>query len=281
MTRFTPLWQQGGSYAAAVDRNLVGALYPVGAASGAVPAPVANTMNVSIPPGRAAVPLQAGANSALCAWDAAEVVTSPAAPPAGNTRIDLIILQVRDPQLDAGINNDFIFQVLSGAPSTGTPVAPTVPTNALAVCQYTVPAAVANLNGVTVVDVRPPTRPNVPMIIPAVMAPTYTIPVSGQYTTGQLSVPPLAAPRVGAFYYAVTCVSTPPIRVQIKLFDPGAQIGITSSTLANSGDLATFMLTRPIPAAGGGYSIVVVNLGSSPVSVYLDPTNHSGWLTLW
>jgi hypothetical protein len=154
MTRFTPLWQQGGNYAAAVDRNLLAALWPASVASGAVPTAVANTMNVSIPPGTAAVALQAGAGTALCRWDAAEVVTSPTAPPAGNSRIDIVILQVRDPQLDAGVNNDFIFQVISGANSTGTPVAPTVPANAMGIAQYTVPASVANLNGVTIVDVR-------------------------------------------------------------------------------------------------------------------------------
>jgi hypothetical protein len=154
MTRFTPLWQQAGSYSAQVDRGLLSALWPTPAAVGAIAAPVSNTMNVSIPPGTIAVPLQAGQNTALCRWDANEVVTSTAAPAAGNTRIDVVILQVRDPQLDAGVNNDFIFQVLAGAPSTGTPVAPTVPNNAAPVCSYVVPAAVANLNGVAITDLR-------------------------------------------------------------------------------------------------------------------------------
>jgi hypothetical protein len=154
MTRFTPLWQQGGSYAASVDRALMAALWPTSAANGPLPTTVANTMNVSIPAGFAAVALQAGANTALCRWDAAEVVTSPAAPPAGNTRIDVVVLQVRDPQLDAGVNNDFVFQVIAGTASTGTPAAPAVPANAMAICQYTVGAAVANLNGSTIIDRR-------------------------------------------------------------------------------------------------------------------------------
>jgi hypothetical protein len=154
MTRFTPLWQQAGSYSAQVDRSLLNTLWPVPAAVGAIPTTVSNTMNVSIPPGTIAVPLQAGQNTALCRWDAAEVVTSPAAPASGNTRIDVVVCQVRDPQLDAGVNNDFVFLVIAGTPSTGTPVAPAVPNNAAAVCQYTVPAAVVNLNGVTIVDRR-------------------------------------------------------------------------------------------------------------------------------
>jgi hypothetical protein len=160
MTRFTPLWQQGGSYSAQVDRGLIATLWPTSASAGAPAATVANTMTVSIPPGVAAVALTSGQNSALCRWDAAEVVTSPAAPASGNTRIDLVVLQVRDPQLDAGVNNDFIFLVVAGTPTTGVPVAPTVPANAMAICRYTVPAAVANLNGVTVIDSRGPVMPS-------------------------------------------------------------------------------------------------------------------------
>jgi hypothetical protein len=174
MTRYTPLWQQAGSYAASVDRNLFANLFPAGGANLPIPTVVANTMNVTIPPGRAAVVLQAGANVALCAWDANEVVTSLAAPPAGNTRIDLVILQVRDPQLDAGVNNDFLFQVLAGANSTGTPVAPTVPANALPICSYTVPAVAANLNGVTITRVSGATGP--PPVYPTAAALGSAIP---------------------------------------------------------------------------------------------------------
>jgi hypothetical protein len=180
MTRYTPLWQQGGSYAASVDRNLMAALFPGGGAAGALPTVVANTMNVSIPAGRAAVPLQAGANTALCCWDAAEVVTSTSAPASGNSRIDVVVLQVRDPQLDAGVNNDFIFQVLAGAPTTGTPVAPATPANALAVCQYTVPGAVANLNGVTIVDRRGATGPPPVFASTAARDAVYPNPTRGQ-----------------------------------------------------------------------------------------------------
>ena len=154
MTRFTPLWQQAGSYPANYDRALLAALWPVPGAIGAKAAAVSNTMNVSIPPGTLAVPLQSGQHTALCRWDAAEVVTSPAAPAAGNSRIDIVVAQVRDPQLDAGVNNDFIFLVVAGTPTTGTPVQPATPTNAALVCSYTVPGGSANLNGVTVTDMR-------------------------------------------------------------------------------------------------------------------------------
>jgi hypothetical protein len=154
MTRYVPLWQQGGTYPAQLDRALINTLWPAGGGAGAVPTAVGNTMNVTIPPGTIAVPLQAGQNTALCRWDTNEVVSSTAAPASGNSRIDVVICQVRDPLLDGGANNDFIFLVIAGTPATSNPVAPTVPTNAAEVCRYTVVGGSANLNGVTIIDRR-------------------------------------------------------------------------------------------------------------------------------
>ena len=147
MTRFAPLWQQAGSYAASVDRYLIGALRPVGGCNAAALSLVNNTMNVSVAAGDCVVPLQSGQGSALCHWDAAEVVTLAAAPPSGQTRVDLIVCQVRDNALDAGGNNDFIITAVTGTPSTGFPAIPAAPTNAYALGTCTVGGAVANLNG--------------------------------------------------------------------------------------------------------------------------------------
>lgn len=154
MTRFTPLWQQAGSYPANVDRALLAALWPVPAAVGAAAAAVTNTMNVSIPPGTIAVPLQSGQHTALCRWDAAEVVSSPAAPAAGMYRNDLVVCQVRDPALDSGVNNDFIFLVIPGTPAATAPPTPAVPANAAPVSVYQLTGGIANLNGVTISDAR-------------------------------------------------------------------------------------------------------------------------------
>jgi hypothetical protein len=156
MTRYAPLWQQAGTYPAGTDRGLLAALWPASGSTGGAAITVANTMQVSIAPGTAAVALgTAGALTQLCRWDAAEVVTLVAAPPAGSSRIDLVVLQVRDNTLDSGGNNDFIFQAIQGAGGTPGPGAvPAVPNNAYAVAQLTVPGGAANLNGVTVVDRR-------------------------------------------------------------------------------------------------------------------------------
>jgi hypothetical protein len=153
MARLAPLWQQNGTYPANTDRVLLGTLWPGGGSSGAAPSLVAGTMNVSVAAGTAAVPLGTS-YSALCRWDAAEVVPLAAAPPSGQSRIDLIVAQVRDQVIDAGSNNDFVFLAVTGTPAASNPAAPAVPANAYAVCAVTVPGAAVNLNGATLTDRR-------------------------------------------------------------------------------------------------------------------------------
>jgi hypothetical protein len=115
---------------------------------------VANTMTVSAAPGTVAVPLQSGAGCALCRWDANETPTVATAPPTGNSRIDLVIVQVRDNALDAGANNDFIVTTVTGTPAASNPAVPATPTNAYVLAQVLVPGAAANLNGATLTDRR-------------------------------------------------------------------------------------------------------------------------------
>lgn len=153
MTRYTPLWQQAGTYPAAVDRGLLGTLWPSSGSTGGAPSLVANTMNVSIAAGTAAVAMTTGgALTELCRWDAPEVVTLTAAPTA-NSRIDLVVLQVRDNALDGGGNNDFLFQAITGTVAA-SPTVPAVPANAYPICQVPVAANIPNLNGVTLTDRR-------------------------------------------------------------------------------------------------------------------------------
>jgi hypothetical protein len=156
MTRYAPLWQQGGSYAASVDRGLFSTLWPAGGVSGGAVTAVANTMTVSVAPGTVAVVLQAAQGVALCRWDAAEVPPALAAsPPSGQSRIDVIVAQVRDNALDAGGNNDFVFATVTGTPATtGSQTVPATPTNAYAMANVLVGPSIANLNAAPITDRR-------------------------------------------------------------------------------------------------------------------------------
>ena len=152
MTKYQPLWQQAGSYAASVDRGLLGTLWPAGGVTGAAVAAVANTMQVQAAPGTVAVPMQAGQGTELCRWDAAadSTVTLTAAPPSGQSRIDVYCVQVRDNAVDAGGNNDFLVSAVAGTPAASNPTVPATPANALALANITVPGAAANLNSAVI-----------------------------------------------------------------------------------------------------------------------------------
>jgi hypothetical protein len=149
MTRYGPLWQQAGTYTATLDRSLIGTVWPTGGVTGGAVTAVNNTMTVSVAPGTAIVPMPTGQGAALCRWDAAEVVGPLTAAPASNSRIDLIICQVRDVALDAGTNNDFIFTYVTGT-AAASPTPPATPANAYAMAQITVASGMTNLNTATI-----------------------------------------------------------------------------------------------------------------------------------
>jgi hypothetical protein len=152
MARLAPLWQQNNSYSAQVDRQLIAALYPAGAAWGAVPSAAANTLNMNIPAGRAAVPMTSDGTVQLCRWDATEVVALNAGPAAGTSRIDLIVVNARDSAI-SGTNDDFQIVVVTGT-AAASPVPPNPLPNSYTLCSVLVPASVANLNTATVTDLR-------------------------------------------------------------------------------------------------------------------------------
>jgi hypothetical protein len=152
MTRYTPQWLQAGSYPASADRRLIGALWPSAAVNGmAVSSSGGMTLNIA--PGQAAVPSQNSTGSTLCTSDANENVTIGPAPGANN-RIDLVTVQPRGADLDGGANNDFVFNVVSGAVAAA-PVAPATPPGQTALAQVYVGQGVATINAANITDVRP------------------------------------------------------------------------------------------------------------------------------
>ena len=115
MARYAPLWQQAGNYSAQVDRQLFAALWPAGGASGGPIVAQANTLNVSVPAGRCAVPIVSGRlGRAVLAGMRPRSSALNAGPGAGTSRIDLVVVTVRDAAI-SGANNVFIaMQVLTG-----------------------------------------------------------------------------------------------------------------------------------------------------------------------
>lgn len=166
MTRYTPLWEQAGTYPASLDRRLLGSLWPGAAIIGGAVTP-GTAMQVSIAPGTVAIPLTSGAGSVLCNWDAVELVALNAAPGAGLNRIDLIYAQARANDIDSGSNNDFIFAALAGT-AAASPVVPSpLPNNAVAIAQVYVPAQSASVTAANITQLTAPNLAIPPQRVPA------------------------------------------------------------------------------------------------------------------
>jgi hypothetical protein len=163
------------------------ALWPAAAMNGGAVSP-GTAMAVNIAPGYVAIPVQSGATTALCAWDAVESVALNPAPGAGLNRIDVIYAQARGNDIDSGSNNDFIFNVLTGT-AAATPVAPSpLPANSVAVAQVFVPAQSANVTAANITQSRLPSAAVPPQGVPAGRLYPSTQTVLATATSGQITL---------------------------------------------------------------------------------------------
>jgi len=153
MTRYAPLWEQAGSYAAGVDRRLLSALWPAAVVSG-MQVTATSGMVLAVAPGSAAVPTVNNTGSVLCVSDAIENVTLTAAPAAGNSRIDVVYVQPRGGDLDGGVNNDFVFAAAAGTPAPSAPAVPAIPSGALALANVAVGGGVSGIVAGNITDQR-------------------------------------------------------------------------------------------------------------------------------
>ena len=103
-------------YAAADMRAMLAALVAAPRVRGMAPSIVANSMAVQVAPGGVLIPdTTANLGSWGCYMDAAENVTIPTAPAAGQFRTDLVVARVRP------TTRDWILDVVTGTPSATAP----------------------------------------------------------------------------------------------------------------------------------------------------------------
>ncbi|HEY2302999.1 MAG TPA: hypothetical protein VGH66_13965 [Acidimicrobiales bacterium] len=152
MTLYPPQWLQAGSYAAGVDRRLIGALWPGPASSGCAVSP-SSLMTLNVAAGQVAVPSPNNTGSTLCTSDAVATVTLTAAS-GSNPRIDLVTCHPRGADLDGGTNNDFIFDFITGTPAA-SPAVPATPAGQVALAQIYVGTGVTSIVAGNITDVRP------------------------------------------------------------------------------------------------------------------------------
>jgi len=111
-------------------------------------------MVLNIDPGYIAVPTPNNTGSTLCRSDAVETVTLDPAPASGQNRIDLVICRPRGTDLDGGVNNDFIFDKVTGT-AAASPVAPALPAGTVALASVYVGGGVAAIVAGNITDTRP------------------------------------------------------------------------------------------------------------------------------
>jgi hypothetical protein len=115
-------------------------------------------MSVDVAAGRALIPGTDVTNQgSYSVWsDAVTNVPLAAAPGTGQSRIDVIVLQVRDDFVIGGGHSDFVIVPIQGtAAATGSQTIPTIPASSVALAQVLVGPLVTSIVTANITDVRP------------------------------------------------------------------------------------------------------------------------------
>jgi alkanesulfonate monooxygenase SsuD/methylene tetrahydromethanopterin reductase-like flavin-dependent oxidoreductase (luciferase family) len=133
----TPIWLQGGTYSARLDRSLLDVIFTEGVID-----PGSNALQVTERAAGANDTVDVAAGAAIITGDdeanqgkyyvrntaVVNVAFTPA--PGSDERIDLLVLQVNDPTAGGSAGNNAVFEVVEGTVA-GTAVAPAVPDTAI------------------------------------------------------------------------------------------------------------------------------------------------------
>lgn len=92
------------------------------------------------------------------------------APPGSNSRIDLLVLQVNDPQAGGGAGYNAEPVVVEGV-AASSPVAPAVPDSAVELARVSVAAGQTSILAINITDRRPPAQPATGVEWPGVIHP--------------------------------------------------------------------------------------------------------------
>jgi len=159
MTLNDPVFQQNLSFSATELRALPAAVFRGGVINAGdlkvVQRAAGTNMSVDVAAGQVAVPGTdaVGQGTYLCTSTAVENVTIGGAPSAGTTRLDLIVAQVRDGDVNAGPNNDWIISVVAGT-AASTPSEPTAPASSVVLARVSVASGTAAVTNAMIQDRR-------------------------------------------------------------------------------------------------------------------------------
>jgi hypothetical protein len=156
----TPIWLQGGTYSARLDRSLLDVIFtegvvdPAGSALLAVQRAAGANDSVDVAAGAAIIAGDDESNQGkyyVRNTAVTNVVFTPA--PGSDERIDLLVLQVNDPTAGGAAGDNATFVVVEGSVA-GTAVAPAVPDTAVPIAEVLRQAADTSITNAMITDRR-------------------------------------------------------------------------------------------------------------------------------
>jgi len=157
--RTPPSWLQNGSHPAENDRlTATGSLWSSGGIcdyGDLIVAPTATpSMAVTVAGGRAIIAgTQTTTQGYYVAFNDAPYTATISTANASLGRIDLVVITIQDAYYGGTVNNQVLFQVITGTPGS-TPVAPSAPSNSIILAQVLVAAAVTSITSGAITDTR-------------------------------------------------------------------------------------------------------------------------------
>jgi hypothetical protein len=156
-----PLWQDGNDYPARLDRQFIEAVFDVEGvikpSTGALlvgPRGAGANMSVDVAPGPWVIKGDDEANQGHYLSRSTAVENRPVgAAPGSDSRIDLVVAQVRDAKVTGGVSSDWDIVVIPGAVAAA-PVAPAVPNTAIPLAEVLVAAGTASITAGMITDRR-------------------------------------------------------------------------------------------------------------------------------
>lgn len=158
MTLEVPLWAQGGTYPARLDRMLIAAMHDEGVidltAFAVTERGAGANFTVDVSAGDAVVTGddETDQGNYYVRSTAVENIAVTAAP-GSNSRIDLVVLQINDPTAGGAVGDDFTIETVDGT-ADPSPVPPALPDSALLLATILVSSSDASVTDSMITDAR-------------------------------------------------------------------------------------------------------------------------------
>ena len=264
--RNPPSWLQNGEHPAENDRNTTtnAVWYAAGIVDYGdlqVSQQGTPTMGVTIAPGRALIQgTQTATQSFYIAYNDAATNLAVASADPTNARIDLIVATVQDSYYGGTLNNQVIFQAVTGTPS-GSPVPPSAPNNSIVLARVAVAANATSITSGNITDYRVYARESDTHITSsATAADTLTLQTIGSQTGKALKVNSSA----GAQTFAISPNGT--------VTWPDGSTQNTSSSAASLSINAQTGTTYQFVATDAGKLVTLTNASAITVTVASNAT---------